>query len=855
MALHQRQGRQVIKIALWGSLLFWVIACAERKIDWASPDQGGIPLPSAGGELPSNLFPHPENWSQADSHGDWALKFGPQACFNCHKEENPDLQALSSSPPPGSAPACHSCHKYQPHAKDWVSTHGALVLKEGKQACGTQCHGTDLQGGLSKISCTLCHTFWPHPPQWPSPKKHGKAFLGARLACQSCHGKDLLGGISGVSCLKCHKIYPHPPGYREPSKHGLTMLAFGKVNCGTECHGFNFEGGDSGVSCSGCHEYPHTDLNWVAPETGANHAPRFRQKLREHKESDCQRCHGNNYDRPLGERRCLDCHPAYPHPPGWREKTVHGNFLKMNGLGSCGVTCHGRPDYTGGASGVSCFDCHPGHPDYPHTDPQWVAPGRGAIHAQTFLRRDAAGDPNPCASCHGLNYDTVLNGKTCIGCHPAGITHRRVEGRAWKKEGHGRYFSRIAGLTAISADIPCQRCHGDFVSFSATDTRDSLATRSDCYKTCHDPADPSLKGHGVYPHRVYDGLPWEPVIECNPATNRRNVTGLGHFFLLLGNSPLFVDAAGNPPDRSTPLAAIRASCGGGTEGSCHYEGYRSFQTQDPSSSTCAVLCHGAGTAVTPVPDCATPSEADNGLPPTVTQKTPSPGQENILLDTDVVVRFDKSMRSDTVHRETFTLTKLRDDLTPDGSPLTASVSCSSNWCRTATLNPAARLLRGINYEARLTTAVTDWWGRPLGGVTWRFRTDTTPPSIASRSPETNAIGVSFDLELIAVTFNEPVDPSSVRLNSLLLRTVSGVSVPSWGTFPSSYDCCTNRTIYMTITRPSGRGRHPLNSDTEYRVTVQAGIKDLVGNEMTEQSWTFTTDCYRDYRGRCDEFDE
>jgi hypothetical protein len=83
-------------------------------------------------------------------------------------------------------------------------------------SCG-ECHGSNLAGGVSKVSCyenpAGCHH--GPVPNWASVNVHGAAAKRAPgssgfRACQICHGRDFAGGGSGVDCFTCHTVSaPH----------------------------------------------------------------------------------------------------------------------------------------------------------------------------------------------------------------------------------------------------------------------------------------------------------------------------------------------------------------------------------------------------------------------------------------------------------------------------------------------------------------------------------------------------------------------------------------------------------------------------------------------------------------------
>lgn len=227
-----------------------------------------------------------------------------------------------------------------PHPSNWASpeTHGDYVLtQEDPSTCGEGiCHGSDLQGGGSKISCFSCHSFYPHAQGWWMAQNHGDPIIdgGDPFICATvCHGLDFKGGGSKVSCSNCHSSYPHPREWVTPSSHG----AFDKINCATLCHGSDFQGGDTGVSCYSCHSlYPHpTGELWLTRGEGPFHGNLVNI---EGSPSICAQCHGGDY---LGKNTgvsCFSCHSLYPHPPQWASST-HGNYVNDNGDSSC-TGCH-----------------------------------------------------------------------------------------------------------------------------------------------------------------------------------------------------------------------------------------------------------------------------------------------------------------------------------------------------------------------------------------------------------------------------------------------------------------------------------------------------------------------------------
>ncbi len=98
------------------------------------------------------------------------------------------------------------------HPAGWLPAGHVGPARENVSAC-TQCHGTELTGGISNVSCTSCHLGGPtsaHPLEWGEDilTNHGRyavenGFAGCRNVW--CHGNNLQGvQDSGPSCRECH---------------------------------------------------------------------------------------------------------------------------------------------------------------------------------------------------------------------------------------------------------------------------------------------------------------------------------------------------------------------------------------------------------------------------------------------------------------------------------------------------------------------------------------------------------------------------------------------------------------------------------------------------------------------------
>ena len=375
---------------------------------------------------------------------------------------------------------------------------------------------------------------------------------GGSSGCTQCHGSDLTGGISKVSCFGnpagCH----HSPvaNWATPAVHGATAKkapgSSGFASCQI-CHGSNFSGGGSNVSCFPCHgpNAPHPAAPWLGPTfthttTNTSNAP------------VCARCHfpgsANNpanhppTPAPAGTAPgCFNstlCHGAAgaPHPLGglWfafpPEPQVHGNAAKATpgattGFAYCQV-CHGSgTDFAGGSSGVSCYTtchlvpsphpvqwrtgntyvhtttatgnapvcafCHTAGANSPIPPPPAPAPGAQPDCFNNTLCHAGGGAPHPvpfndpthygvtdatfpagCSACHDVSAPTVKSGPVCQTCHVAASPLTSLNCTSCHADPPnsgapaGAAYPNIAGahsthlaLTSAGTPISCDTCH------------------------------------------------------------------------------------------------------------------------------------------------------------------------------------------------------------------------------------------------------------------------------------------------------------------------------------------------------------------------------------------------------------
>lgn len=217
------------------------------------------------------------------------------------------------------------------HPQGWAVVHGSYAFPDG--AICTECHGDNLDGGISGVSCSTdsfngqaCHANGPafHPPQWLDKNAvgfHGDAYASGSSLCALCHDPGNPTTPPGYNCLDCH--FSQDGTQRVPSGSGYSH------GDSTTAHQ-QFLGTADGDVCIACHQI----------NAGFGYQP-----------------------------TCHNCHAV--HPAGWSDRTVHGASAMANPGAALGFdycrSCHGD-DFTGGSAGVSCLQpgaCH--NAASPHT--------------------------------------------------------------------------------------------------------------------------------------------------------------------------------------------------------------------------------------------------------------------------------------------------------------------------------------------------------------------------------------------------------------------------------------------------------------------------------------------------------
>lgn len=155
------------------------------------------------------------------------------------------------------------------HLSGWSTGH-KIAGKANVESC-FGCHGTELDGGISKVSCKSCHLGSDgsiHPANWGSyayARHSAYVTTNGTTTCANaaCHGTTLAGVTgSGPSCAtKCHlggTDKKHPSDWASISSHKTyvnTVKSGDLSSCKTAvCHGTDLKGVFlSGNSCTQCH--------------------------------------------------------------------------------------------------------------------------------------------------------------------------------------------------------------------------------------------------------------------------------------------------------------------------------------------------------------------------------------------------------------------------------------------------------------------------------------------------------------------------------------------------------------------------------------------------------------------------
>lgn len=216
--------------------------------------------------------------------------------------------------------------------------------------------------------------------------------------------------------------------------------------------------------------------------------------------------------------------------------------------------------------------------------------------------------------------------------------------------------------------------------------------------------------------------------------------------------------------------------------------------------------------------------APDTTPPQISRVIPAPYSILVDTNTSIAMIFTEAMDPLTVTTASFTV----EDMVL-GKAVTGTVSYTGN---TAVFTPSAALTANRVHVAKLSTGAKDISGNSLATPYERVfstgaSTDTSSQSVFSVVPANGSTGAPIN-SAVVVTFNEPVDPSTVNTSTFIVKDVNN-NAPVVGTVS-----CTGFRAYFV---PKDNFSYP----TFYLVTIKKNVKDLAGNPMSgDHTVSFTT---------------
>ncbi len=389
----------------------------------------------------------------------------------------------------------------------------------GSSGC-TQCHGSDLSGGISKVSCfgnpAGCH----HTPvaNWATPAVHGATAKKAPgssgfASCQICHGNNFSGGGAKVSCTNnpnatCHGpavASPHPPKpWRASAGTTFTHTTTNPANAPV-CYGCHAD--SPAGNLNNPHRPPTPAAAGTAPgcfngtmchepaggsasgrDSRLGDAPAGGPAPRERREGDPGLDHRvrllpglpRDRDDVSGELRRRLVRGVLLHLP-WAERTACPRAVAHLGRK------HYSHTSTDAANAPVCQQCHfvgspnnpAGHPPTPApagTAPDCfnstlchgsVAPHKVPFNDNTHFDVVTATFEAACSACHDVSAPSTKSGPVCRTCHVAASPLTSLNCTSCHASPpSGAAYPNIAGAhsTHIALDntgspVSCDTCH------------------------------------------------------------------------------------------------------------------------------------------------------------------------------------------------------------------------------------------------------------------------------------------------------------------------------------------------------------------------------------------------------------
>ena len=214
-----------------------------------------------------------------------------------------------------------------------------------------------------------------------------------------------------------------------------------------------------------------------------------------------------------------------------------------------------------------------------------------------------------------------------------------------------------------------------------------------------------------------------------------------------------------------------------------------------------------------------PGPPDTTLP-TVTAMSPGEDSSGTGINSKITATLSEAMISDVIiatNPPNFRLTNGADSI-----PGTASYDSTNHI---AVFTPTAPLLPNTRYTATIITGVKDVAGNPLTkDFAWCFVTGATTDSTAPSVTFTDAAaGVAVNRKITA-TFSKDMDGSTITPTSF---SVAG---------PTPVSGTVTYLRRTAVFKPSSS----LAPNATYTATITTDVKDLAGNALQANAWSFTT---------------
>ena len=206
----------------------------------------------------------------------------------------------------------------------------------------------------------------------------------------------------------------------------------------------------------------------------------------------------------------------------------------------------------------------------------------------------------------------------------------------------------------------------------------------------------------------------------------------------------------------------------------------------------------------------------------VVDSTPAEGAENVVVDTDVRIRFTKELRATTVTGSTIYLRQVGSSRNID-----ADLDYSRTG-KTVTLTPKEHLRANTEYRVSITTGLRDSDGSAISATSWVFKTGREKVVIGNRDPALNATEVPVD-KAITFRFSRAMSSNTITGTNVTLRLLgSSVNVPAQVTY--------NASTFTVSLKPTS----DLEYGKMYTVQISDRVKDADGAAFSGESWSFVT---------------